>query len=275
MSGKEPTHMTQHVESVHQEVITPLPGERHRNGGNRLQGFRRFATVTSLTGTAMSAAFGLTGCGHTPGQVEAASTDPVEIARPSVTPESREQQIAAIEIKTGMSAQELATTFVDSRLNDWRNNGADEQIAYDRLDANLSWDSYVPKRAAENAELYAGALFIPDYKNNPQLVDAVGRIQLNNENIINGYLGTSGKNNDPSVNLEPLHTDAKASNITEVKNSDGSRTLDFVVTYTNNADKNKFAGRMPTTAQDDFTVTFVGVGGTERVSAISYEHINQ
>jgi len=78
MSGKEPTHMAQHVESVQKDIITNM-GERGCKSPNRLNGWRRAVTNMTMAGTAVAGAFGLSSC---------AAVDPVpqSMGQPEVTP---------------------------------------------------------------------------------------------------------------------------------------------------------------------------------------------
>ncbi len=194
-------------------------------------------------------------------------TETAPTSEETSTPEvSIEEQIEALKIPTGLSNEDLAQAYIDLS-NEWWTAGADDQLREDSLEANLSWDDFLPQVAAENAQIYAPALYGPDWQTNPAIQEVLSNKISANQNMLANFTYTAWS--DDPENKEAYDSWMEVAKVTEVTKSDSTRTL--VITYSNhnNAEKN---------AVDDGTLVpseavelvFTEVDGSEVVTSSKF-----
>lgn len=169
-----------------------------------------------------------------------AETPPVEATpapEQSTSPEvSLEEQIEALKIPAGLSNEELAEAYIDIS-NKWWVAGAEEGLSKDRVEANLTWDEFIPQIAVENTALYAPALYGPDWATNPNIQDVLMAKIDANVNLLTNYTATAWNTENPE-NKEAYTSWMDVEKVTLVTEDENSRTL--VITYNNydNAEQN-------------------------------------
>lgn len=128
-------------------------------------------------------------------------TQPVATAEvtPTSQPElTREEKIEALELKVGQSNEALSADII-GKMSAWKMAGATPEN-YKNRDRTLTVEDYADKIAAEQGDIYASAIFGPNYANNPQLANYVSAmIKINAQNIVY-YIKTF----DPKLNTENI-----------------------------------------------------------------------
>ncbi len=86
---------------------------------------------------------------------------PVETEAPEVGP--------SVELTADMTDDELGEGTMQI-LTDWRNAGANDQLRYDRVEANQDWDTFLPTVVEKNRKIFGDILFPEGWENDPRLV---------------------------------------------------------------------------------------------------------
>lgn len=82
---------------------------------------------------------------------------------------SYEEEVAALEIPAGLSAEELANTYVADRMTAWLGAGSDDSIFDDEGGIFVDWTK-VSEIEKHTNKLFTDALFVEDWKDKPDLV---------------------------------------------------------------------------------------------------------
>lgn len=196
---------------------------------------------------------------------------------PIATPEQAltyEQQVAALEIPAGLSAEELAKLLVEERWTQWANAGVSTEAEGDELydewsnyaDINgLDAEGFAAIKAGKNAEVFVDALFVDDWRNKTDLVKYIEREKRTNSYVLLGYMATAwaGRAEDK----EPYRNWFTVDSVKEVSTNKRERTLTIEVSQNTNDDKNSME---PLTGDGKvkFTVTLQkNEDGTEKISS--------
>jgi len=227
---------------------------------------RRTGRVAAAGAGALLALTLLTACGEAdakPSPTTSASETPstTETAAPVETEDNYEQLVSSIEIPAGLSAQELGEAFMD-RYTEWANAGSSTPEEQDALWEGWyayteSVSQYCDEVAAENKDAFAEALYTPGWESNPALVQYVDGLEDVNSVTLEMYIATAKSTGASNFRFE-------ADAVSEIVNSDGSRTLTIEYTghrvnYSTNNDPEHGV----------YTVNFQTVDNTEKIAEIT------
>jgi hypothetical protein len=199
---------------------------------------------------------------------------------PTATPEQAstyEQQVAALEIPAGLSAEELAKVLVEDRWTKWANAGVateteskefeNDWYAYPTSD-ETGIEAFTKAQADENAEVFIDALYTDDWEDRPDLVSFIERDKRTNYLVLRGYMATAWTSY--SKDIEPYKNWFEVSSVRETSTGQNERTLVIEAIQHANDDKNSMD---PLVGGGDisFTVTLQkDKNGTEKIVAASY-----
>lgn len=218
-------------------------------------------------------AMGITACSTQP---EAAPQEQVdeqpdtETQSPAQEQElALEEQINALKIEAGLSAEEYATVLFEERLVAWRLAGADEAFELLQYEVDAAKREEVQKQIAEEQKnIYANALFVPGWEENLSIL-ADQRAQTNAILLID-WLKTKGRGGvlweegNVVERVDVLEEDAEA----------GTRKL-YVAGYQTNNGAETTQADSPNAKADGapwaFYVTTTTIDGTEYISDWSVE----
>lgn len=171
-SGKEPTHMRQHVESVQQSA-------------QEVQDKQKPLWYRKLVAGTAAAAFALTGCSaagassERPAPVVTTTSAPEGvnprtgclIDPPSEVPRSHEELVAELEIPAGLEPEEYAQEYLN-RLEQWYMSGATEEACNNFYDFSKTTEvrrGELLSEAREDSKIFADALYVPDWEQRDDL----------------------------------------------------------------------------------------------------------
>lgn len=180
-----------------------------------------------------------------------------------------------LSIPAGLDTEDVSIVVLQ-RFNSWSNAGGNNQELYDewRETTDQAIDFAGPK-AEEFAPIFADALFIEDWRSNPELAEHVeDRIEFNT-NILTYNLATGNPENDKV----PFTTTLNFADAREISSDETTKTrvIEIDARDTNNADMNRVGEFEGQTAEDvrikipelTITVTLVTVGDEERIASIA------
>ena len=177
-----------------------------------------------------------------------------------------------IEIKTGLSNEQLGTVLID-RLSDWGMAGATKEVGDNRdIGANvtLSLEEYVDKVVNEKHAEFVAELLPSNYADDPALKQFADGMKKNMRTNTLRYLQTDGGPSLNPKNKEAWNSTATFEGVVKAETIDDSRSLVINFTEQNNADKNLFGNGVPTIpvkGKASFTVSEVN-GSTLITSAL-------
>lgn len=190
----------------------------------------------------------------TPNEPEVSPTDiPSE---PEAEPDDPETELTveALEIPAGLSAEEVAP-IITNRIDTWVMTGADAQARERRIASGLGTEQFQQQEAAKNAEVFAEALFIPGWQNDPTLARVVEYHTELNMTYIRNVLGNIARD-EPLFEERSEYVGVRE---IEVATEDGSRTLEIDFDEVDNYTPEPYRWTM--------FVTLKVVDGVERISA--------
>lgn len=202
--------------------------------------------------------------------------DPKATSEPSTTstPEAtkapeQELTVKSLEIPTGLSPEELGKTFVQDRLSQWEMAGATPENQKEWILADDT-KSYLESLAEKNGNIFADALFIPDWQSDPHLIHEVDFEKGQNASSVENWFKTY---DDPGSD-EAYKRSVSVDSTTVVSQTEGAITLKVLATEHNNSVKNRASEFDPNATSNNgakflATVTFTTVGGVEKISALT------
>jgi hypothetical protein len=215
-----------------------------------------------------------------PQPVATAPGEPLPEATPSIepsqpTPVESEAPVSggellsveALEIPTGLDAEELGTMIVADRFTKWGNAGAVDSLLQESMDRNLGWDTLIPEKVSENRKIFADALYVEGWEQNTQLRTYVDGSSKANENTLKWYTSTQWNGEEKPENIEGYKVELTVDGVQEVESDDTSRTIEVAYTNHTNSDLNR--GPEPETQGGIYTITLEDVNGTEKIADIS------
>lgn len=238
--------------------------------------------TAGLAGAAVAAAaiMGVNASGETP-QTQPTAEAPADPRE--VVPEAPEVPAAGellpadmdLDLLAGLSSEELGQAFID-RYNAWGEAGSNNAAILDEQSTaagnNISMGEFVTGKAQQFAPYFADLLFVPDWRDRPDLVNTYeSRIEINAHR-----LELNIKTSNPAFGDEEAWSYVSTVDAVREVASDGTtRTLEIDFTDSNNAEKNgvgedfAFEDEVITVPYGTRTVTFVTVDGVERIAATS------
>lgn len=225
---------------------------------------------------AVGAVLGLNKMNEAPEAVPtaAAPADPSEAAptpEATITPEAVPVTVESLEIPAGLDAETLGKTLVGDRFSAWANAGASAELRMDRLEANQSWDAFLPTVVEQNKAVFAEALFVPGWQQDDKLVSFVDGSGRANLSILSAYVGTAWNSDEVPANKEGYRQWEEVQSVTEVPDADpndNTRTLDVTVVTKDNAKNNTVTSPLNGSATT-YTVTVEQIDGKEKISKVS------
>lgn len=245
------------------------------NTREHVPAWRRFAALGLLSSVA------LTGCAAQHVSAETPASSPVPSAAASETPSTAETtrsqaeietEINQLKIPTGLDNQTLATTFMD-RVDKWTNAGDSESLKPVLMKTTLGRDGLAHELAEDNQQIYATALFGPDWQNNPAIKNVADGMAEENAWTLGAYMGTAWNNNTTANGAYEYRRWTEVLNVVEQSGANSSRN--FKITYKNhdNADGAAVATNAMGDKVDDLVVgvTFVpDNAGSEVITDIAF-----
>jgi hypothetical protein len=229
-----------------------------------------------LAGAAVIAGsvIGLKAAGDAPKNALPAPDPKATSHTPEATPTAQPEvlTVQSAEIPAGLTPEQLGTTLID-RLSSWDMAGAtaanrDAYFAEGAKTGNAN--TYATQVSESNGDIYAEALFGPNWQSVPILATYVPNEKIANADIIELWFktssGTSGLDTSPFRNWDTVDS------VTVVSQNATSVTEHIDVTSNNNAGQGNRAETLaPGTAAQNgekFVVkaTFTTVGGVEKIS---------
>lgn len=165
------------------------------------------------------------------------SPAPEETTAPIEQELTLEQQIAEKQIPAGLSPEEYATALFE-RQTEWSNAGANDDLVMRSVDANLSWEEFLPQVVEENATVYAPALFGPNWRDSEELVEYVDAMKRMNLTTLKGFVGTAWNRDERPENLEAYRYWREPADPRLVNEEGDKRHFQIMVMNYDNADQN-------------------------------------
>lgn len=191
---------------------------------------------------------------------------------PEATPTATSEvlTVQSAEIPAGLSPEQLGTTLI-KRLSSWDMAGATTANRAAYLKASDSF-AYASQLSETNGNIYAEALFGPNWQTVPILATYVPNEEKANAGLIELWFATS-----PGIGASPLDTSPFQSwdtvdSVTVVSQDAGSITENIATTAHNNAGQGNRADQLDPGAValngEKFVVkaTFTAVNGVEKIS---------
>lgn len=174
-----------------------------------------------------------------------------------------------IEIPAGLDDEAFARAVIERQSN-WLNEG-NEDILVDRsMEANLSWDDFIPIVTQENADAYAVALFGDSWRSNPEVAPYVAKMQEANRSVMHWYTATAWSGDEKPENIEGYYYVREFQSVTVTAAGDGQRTLEIAYTNINNANMNRYgAVQEPMAPGGVLTITSAVNGDVETITRVS------
>lgn len=193
-----------------------------------------------------------------------------EIEDPATQPEG-ELNISALEIPAGLDAETLGKTLFEDRFTEWNNAAATEETNQRWYDYSGEVEDLADTVAKENSTIFAEALYISNYINEPNLVANKELSEQLNARYLVGYLSTV--KNDLSE--EPYKTWIDVSSVTELESDGDSRELEVHFLEHDNKDKSggvitSTIGETPAVAN----ITLVEEAGVAKIASIEINEAN-
>lgn len=198
------------------------------------------------------------------------ATAPVP-AETSQSTQTKAEQITSHEIKVNPSDEALSTDIV-SKFSDWGMAGANQE-AFDKFakGTNASIEQIADDIAAEQGDIYATAIFGPNYKSNPEIMKTVTALIKINANNIRLYIRTFDPQYNPK-NVERWNRQLLPAGLESSDTTSEGKKLIIDLTYKTNADKT-YIGTDPTNgAKDRLIINLVaGQSNTYTASSIRFD----
>lgn len=185
--------------------------------------------------------------------------------------------VKSLELPATLSPEQLGTTFVQDRLSQWEMAGSvgGDQLQKDWIKdgaaRGIADKDYLAPTIAKNGDTFADALFVSNWRENPDLVKWVDQEKRINLASLETWLKTykSGDSND----VEPYKSGVTAESTTVVTQSGEAVTISVAATEHDNAVKNRAVKLDPGIALIDgnkmtVNATFQLVGGAWKISAL-------
>lgn len=237
--------------------------------------------IAALAGSALLAgsAFGIglaANSGEKPAEAPANTSEPIDPVEPvepapieeePTTPEVDTISVEALEIPADLSAEKLAEIIFEDRFTGWANAGATSDLFNLGIEQNKSWNELLPEVAAQNKDLFAEALYVSNWEENPELVQNIEAKTETNLAVLGNYVQTAFKTEGPSVEAYYIETLVKS--VSESAGENGERILFVEVGQKDNRDQNQIT----TTELRDarYTLTLIEEGGKEKVAGIKID----
>lgn len=201
-----------------------------------------------------------------PSVTEPVPTEPTE--QPSESAEqpvdNGEYTVESLEIPANLSTEQLADIIIEDRITSWLNAGATNDLYRVARESGDPWDVIVERVSAENRDLFADAIFVEDWRNNPQLMESAETFREGNWSRLGLYASTAFKTDGPKV--EGFRSWMKVNSVTETQEGD-SRILEINATEYDNREAagiNLESG----TPNGVWTFTLVVEDGVEKIASI-------
>lgn len=165
------------------------------------------------------------------------SPAPEETTAPIEQELTLEQQIAEKQIPAGLSPEEYATALFE-RQTDWANAGANDDLVIRSVEANLSWEEFLPQVVEENAAVFIPALFGPNWRDSEQVVEYVDAMKRMNLTTLQNYVGTAWNQNERPENIEGYRTWREPSDPRLVIDEGNGRSFQIMVMEFDNSVNN-------------------------------------
>jgi hypothetical protein len=196
---------------------------------------------------------------------------------PEATPPSTEQAevltVKSLELPATLTPEQLGTTFVQDRRSRWQMAGSvgGDQLKNDWIRTTLADKDFLAPIIAMNGDTFADALFVSNWRENPDLVKWIEATKANNFAGLQLWLKTynSGDSND----VEPFNYSATVESTTVVSQTANTVSISSAATEHTNADKNRADKLDPGGATVDgnkmtVNTTFQLVDGAWKISAL-------
>jgi hypothetical protein len=216
---------------------------------------------------------GLAGCGANasaqgPEPTSSSSSEPTPDTSEAPSPQETETPTSSeFEIPAGLSAEEVGELIVGDRFTNWNNAGAEDSLLDRSIDENISWDDLLPIVADENKKLYADALYVDGWENDPNLVKSVDGARDANLSVLQWYTYTAWSSEEKPENKEGFKSWMEVIDVDEVTSDEDSRVINVVYIQKNNSDQN--LGPEADPVETVYNISLQTIGDTEKISAIS------
>ncbi len=203
--------------------------------------------------------------------IASAPSDPTETAPP--TPEAtnspeQELTVEALQVPAGLSAEALGEMVVGDRFTAWANAGADDNLRLRAREANVGWPAFLPEVADENAAIFAEALYIDGWEQDPNLVKDVNGAKEINRATLDSYKSTAWNRDEHPENVEPYRYWMNVVEVAQLSASGDERTLEVALRDHDNSDKNMIESQL-SDHTFIYTIRFKAVDGFEKIVGIS------
>ena len=203
-----------------------------------------------------------------PRHSNSASADPSKTPEATATRVAEVLTVASLEVPAGASPEQLGITFFQDRLSAWEMAGAtpDNQKAYFTSGGSVD---FINSLADKNGNLFADALLVPNWRDDPSLATWVANEKKTNASYLENWFLTykSGIAGD----TEAFKASTTVDSTTTVLQTDMLKTIG---TEHNNADKNRIGSKYDpqelTRNGEKFTFQYAlqTIDGKEKISAL-------
>jgi hypothetical protein len=193
-------------------------------------------------------------------------TEPAE--QPGESPEqpvnNGEYTVESLEVPANLSTEELAELMIENRITGWLNAGATNDLYRIAKESGDPWDVVVERVSAENRDIFADALFIDGWQDNPELKESVENFRNENWSRLGLYASTAFKTDGPEI--EGFRSWIEVNGVTETQ--DGTSRI--LAINTTEYDNREAAGLTleSGTPNGIWTITLVVENGVEKIASI-------
>ncbi len=269
------------TDPIHKEQFTPQPGPRPEQTPEKKRSKKglMIGIGSGLAGAAIAAGavMGINAAAEAP-QSQPTAEAPADPSAPEAptdsspeTPVSPELTVEQLEIPAGLSAEELGKLVVADRFTAWRNAGAREDLNKRSAAENIAWADLLPRMAGENRDLFAEALFVPDWQLDTNLSVVAEAFSDINLNTLEGYVATEWSQDTKPENIEGYRSWYTVDSSRELSKSDSERIVEVKWSLHDNSDLNT-RDPLKVTA-GTYTMTFRTVDNVEKMVALNPDQI--
>lgn len=210
---------------------------------------------------------------NTPPAPDPKATSQTPEATSTPTANAEVLTVKSLEIPAALTPEQLGTTFVQDRLTRWDMAGSvgGDQLQKDWIRTTLADKDFLAPTIAKNGDTFADALFVSNWRENPDLVKWVDQEKRSNLNGLELWLKTykSGDSND----IEPFSRTSTVESTTVISQTADTVSTSSAATEHTNADKNRAVKLDPGIAMIDgnkitVNTTFQLVDGSWKISVL-------
>jgi hypothetical protein len=188
-----------------------------------------------------------------------------------------EQQTTVAEISAGLDAETFADTLIEDRYNDWEMAGATDATNTAFLASPLNSSDFAKEVAAEQAPLYADALFVDGYEDIAPLAANFKGQQDGNAHTLDNWLITYESGDSADIAPYEINLTVNENGVTVTDETETSRTLEIMVTWNDNRSQNRIGTDYLSTNPDlnghvyKYIVTTQIANGSEKIADIDIQ----